>query len=82
MYWTDNSVSLERVMEMKRFQVTAPMERQELPRKEGEMGAVNGTVPTPAPGPPSLRWFRTFTSLYCRCASGTVPSAALRQLVV
>lgn len=38
MYWTDNSVSLERVLEMKRFQVTAPVERQELPRKEGEMG--------------------------------------------
>lgn len=38
MYWTDNSVSLERVMEMKRFQVNTPMQR--LPSQKSSGGRV------------------------------------------
>lgn len=47
MYWTDYSVSLERVMKMKRFQVNTPRAKaaqQEELRKEGETGAVSGTT--------------------------------------
>lgn len=47
MYWTDCSVSLERVMKMKRFQVNTPhvkAAQQEELKKEGEMGAVSRTT--------------------------------------
>lgn len=45
MYWTDYSVSLERVMEMKRFQVNTREKgaQQEELRRGGRDGAVNGT---------------------------------------
>lgn len=46
MYWTDCSVSLERVMEMKRFQVSSPWRggaQQEELRTGGRDGAVSGT---------------------------------------
>lgn len=34
-YWTDSSVTLERLMEMKRFQVNRTAAQQELLREEG-----------------------------------------------
>lgn len=36
MYWTDTSVTLERLMEMKRFQVNKTAAQQELLRKGGD----------------------------------------------
>lgn len=35
-YWTDGAVSLERLMEMKRFQVNKMASQQELLRDEGD----------------------------------------------
>lgn len=36
MYWTDGAVSLERLMEMKRFQVNKMAAQQELLRDKGD----------------------------------------------
>lgn len=90
-YWTDYSVSLERVMEMKRFQVKPLCEGCQGESSGGRQGAGSGTTrcrmeqkcPKWHPWPPlciSSRGCR-FTDLSSCCVAGAVPSTTLWQLV-